>query len=60
MFGCFILEVCLFLKGNGGGVDERKKGGSWEEWRRGSCDQDALYEGRAYFQFKKSITHNLL
>jgi hypothetical protein len=56
MFGCYLLEACSFLKGNGGGVDlgEEKCAGekAGRHGRRGNCGQDVLYE-RRIFSIKK-------
>ena len=56
MFGCYLLEACSFLKGNGGGVDlgEEKCAGekAGRHGRRGNCGQDVLYEIRI-FSIKK-------
>lgn len=54
LFSC-LLEVCSFLKGNRERVDlrERENGGNWEEWRKGNCGRNILYERRICFLFLK-------
>lgn len=57
------MEVCFFLKGDGGGGDPRKRRGrwgSWGEWEEGKPCWDVLYERRKTKEKKMKKKKNLM